>query len=131
MSTEPRVLGVDFRYPIADWHRAKSPEAVGALADFCTEMSEQDCCACWLTEQGFYLWSGIIIGATLEEWRELQRLHDESGGWLHWFQEETDPGRFHGGLTFIPTAEWLPMFEAWADKKAALGWARPEAVLHG
>lgn len=123
--TQPEVLGVDFDFPIADWGRARSKEAVGKLADFCTNLSEEDCCACWLTNQSFYLWSGTVITVTVEETLELQCLHDAAGGWLHWFRDE-DAGRFHGGLTFIPTAEWLPMFEAWA----ALGPGR-EAVLCG
>jgi hypothetical protein len=123
---EPQVLGVDFDLPIADWDRAKSREAVGALADLCTQLSEASCCAGWLTNQGFYLWAGIHINTTTEEWRELQRLHDEADGWLHWFDDD-EPGRFHGGLTFIPTTEWLPLFEAWAARQNP----KAEAVLHG
>lgn len=123
---EPAVIGVEFDFPIADWDRANSRHAVAALADFCTELSEADCCACWLTQQGFYLWAGIVIEATTDEMLELQRLHDEAGGWLHWFNKES-PDRFQGGLTFIPTAEWLPMFEAWAEKQTP----KAEAVLHG
>jgi hypothetical protein len=123
---EPLVLGIDFDFPIADWDRAKAVDAVGVLADFCTGLSEQDCCACWLRNQGYYLWSGIVIDVSLEETLELQRLHDEAGGWLHWFGED-EPGRFHGGLTFIPTAEWLVLFEAWATTQNP----KPEAVLRG
>jgi hypothetical protein len=125
-TAEPQVIGVEFDFPIADWDRAKSKEAVGRLADFCTELSEEDCCACWLTSQGFYLWAGIVISTTYEETLELQRLHDEAGGWLHWFGDE-EPGRFHNGLTFIPTAEWLPMFEAWAAKQNP----KAEALIRG
>ncbi len=123
---EPLVLGIDFNFPIADWDRAKAVDAVGALADVCTDLSEADCCACWLTNQGFYLWAGIVIGVTTDEALELQRLHDEAGGWLHWFGDD-EPGRFHGGLTFIPTAEWLQLFQAWAAKQDP----KPEGVLHG
>jgi hypothetical protein len=122
---QPLILGIDFDFPIADWDRSKSTAAVGKLADYATELSENDCCASWLTEQAFYLWSGTVIGVTAEEVLELQHLHDEAGGWLHWFQPGT-PGRFTGGLTFLPTAEWLPIFEEWS--KAGSG---REAVLRG
>jgi hypothetical protein len=122
---EPLVLGIDFRFPIADWDRAKAVDAVGVLADFCTGLSEQDCSACWLDNQGFYLWAGIVIDVGVTETVELQRLHDEAGGWLHWFADD-ESGRFHHGLTFVPTAEWLPMFEAWAAKQNP----KAEAVIH-
>lgn len=123
---EPQFLGFGFDWPIADWDRARSRDAVGRLAGFATELSENDCCACWLTSQAFYLWAGIVIGVTTDEALELQRLHDEAGGWLHWFGEDR-PDRFQGGLTFIPTAEWLPMFEAWASRQNP----KAEAVLRG
>lgn len=126
---EPEVIGFEFDLPIADWDRAKSKEAVGALADLCTTLSEESCCAVWLDRLSYYLWAGIEIRTTNDEWRELQSLHDLAGGWLHWFDEELEPGpgRFHGGLTFIPTAEWLPMFDAWAERQNP----KAEAVIRG
>lgn len=122
---DPQIIGLDFDFPIADWDRAKSRRAVGKLADFATSLSERDCSACWLTDQAFYLWSGTVIHVTTEDVLKLQRLHDDAGGWLHWFWEI--PGRFDGGLTFIPTAEWLPMFDAWSARQTH----KVEAMLHG
>lgn len=124
--SEPEVIGEAFDFPIADFDRSKSPPAVAALADFATELSEEDCCACWLINQAFYLWAGGFDGTTDAERSELQRLHDEAGGWLHWFHDD-EPDRFQGGLTFLPTAEWLPLFEAWAAKQSP----KAEAVLRG
>ncbi len=126
----PELLGAVFDVPIADAHVSKSPRAVGELADLMSEISEETSCAGWLNQLAFYLWAGLV-GASMAELDQLQALHDEAGGWVHWFHKERDPGRFHDGLTFVPTAEWLVLFEAWADSRVALGWARPEAVLHG
>lgn len=112
-----------FDFPIRDTARSKSPEAVEVLAAVVSDISEEQWCASWLIDCEFYFWAGWHC--SVRDLDELQALHDECGGWVVYELakgDEPDPG-----WIFLPTAEWLPRFEAWAARRNP----KPEAMLHG
>lgn len=89
--------------------------AATALLTLMHDISEDCWCAGWMSSLEFTLWDVVQGGDRnvgmfpLSEERVecLRWLAEQAGGWWIW----------DNGEKFIPTAEWLPMYEANRHKR--------------
>jgi hypothetical protein len=78
-----------------------------ALAEYMSDISEDNYCAGWLIDLEHTLWDAVMAGPsrfgmgdiTAENIAELRRLSNDAGGWIVYVSGK--------GETFVPMAEWL------------------------
>lgn len=111
------------------------------LAAAMSDISETQYCASWLIDNEFNVWALVRemipnhYGLSPVEQSKLDRvweLHQKTDGWVIWVGDEElaqfgivvpegeDPWNYTGRY-FVTTAEWEPMFNAWARGMAAMG----------
>ena len=85
--------------------------AAKALCDLMGDMSEDCWCAGWLDTCEFDLWSMVLGGprgwgmgeVSESDVAQLKELSKLCGGWIVWREKQCE--------TWIPLAEWLPLYE--------------------
>lgn len=95
-----------------------------ALYHLMSDISEDHYCAGWMEGNEFALWEMVanpeasriygmseVPAARIEE---LRAISAEVGGWICWFDDQTDPNLpiHEWGAAFVPMDEWLPKHAA-------------------